>query len=197
MRAAIQSPVKSGLILFSRSAASEDTMNASSAHTSGRTVQPDRRFRITLARLASTLAVTMIGAAAVPPALAQTGSSIAGIVKDASGGVLPGVTVEAASPALIEGTRTAVSDANGQYKIVDLRPGEYTVTFTLTGFGPFKREGLALPASFTASVNAELSVGTLAEALPAAPGSRAGNSTPSTVLSTGTRCRRALASRMT
>jgi hypothetical protein len=144
-------------------------MNASSAHTSGRAVQTDRRLRgagrTMLARLASALAVIMIGGAAAPPARAQTGSAIAGIVKDSSGGVLPGVTIEAASPALIEGTRTTVSDANGQYKIVDLRPGEYAVTFTLTGFRPFKREGILLPASFTASVNAELSVGALAEAL--------------------------------
>jgi hypothetical protein len=97
--------------------------------------------------------------------LRADGRAIAGLVKDASGGVLPGVTVEAASPALIEGMRTAVTDGNGQYKIVDLRPGEYTVTFTLTGFRPFKREGISLPASFTATVNADLSVGLVQEAL--------------------------------
>src|SRR4051812_20662593 len=66
-------------------------------------------------------------------AYAQNGS-IAGIVRDTSGGVMPGVTVEAASPALIEKTRTAVTDSDGQYKIIDLRPGTYTVTFSLAGF---------------------------------------------------------------
>ena len=66
------------------------------------------------------------------------------MVKDASGAVLPGVTVEAASPVLIEKVRTAVTDGTGQYRIVDLRPGTYTVTFTLTGFSTFKREGIEL-----------------------------------------------------
>src|SRR5690349_2270014 len=82
--------------------------------------------------------------ASVPgPALAQNASGgIAGIVKDSSGAVMPGVTVEAASPALIEKVRTAVTDEQGQYKIIDLRPGVYTVTFTLTGFSSMKREGL-------------------------------------------------------
>jgi len=76
-------------------------------------------------------------------------------VKDASAGVLPGVAVEAASPVLIEKTRTATTDATGQYRIVDLRPGIYTVTFNLTGFTSVKREGVELTGSFTASINAE------------------------------------------
>ena len=101
------------------------------------------------------------GAAAT--AFAQ--SAIAGVVKDSSGAVLPGVTVEASSPALIEGLRTAVTDGAGQYRIIDLRPGEYTVTFTLTGFKTVKRGGITLPASFTATVNAELSVGELQETI--------------------------------
>src|SRR5205807_902844 len=67
-------------------------------------------------------------------AWAQGTSGIAGVVKDTSGGVLPGVTVEATSPVLIEKVRTAVTDDQGQYKIVDLLPGTYTVTFTMTGF---------------------------------------------------------------
>src|SRR5713101_1332040 len=91
-------------------------------------------------------------------AWAQTGE-IAGLVKDASGAVLPGVTVEAASPALIERVRTVVTDGQGLYRILDLRPGVYTVTFTLTGFSAVKREGIELPASFTATVNADLRVG--------------------------------------
>src|SRR5438445_7673458 len=79
-------------------------------------------------------------------AMAQSGTTgtIAGVAKDATGAVLPGVTVEAASPALIEKVRTAVTDGQGNYKIVDLRPGTYTVTFTLPGFGTVKREGLEL-----------------------------------------------------
>src|SRR5690349_15939887 len=72
------------------------------------------------------------------------GSTITGVVRDTSGGVLPGVTVEAASPALIEKVRTAVSDAEGLYRLVDLRPGDYVVTFTLPGFNTFRRDGLTL-----------------------------------------------------
>src|SRR5262245_12392862 len=95
------------------------------------------------------------------PTLAFAQSSITGVVRDSSGGVLPGVTVEAASPALIEKVRSAVTDGSGQYRILDLRPGVYTVTFTLTGFNTFKRDELELPADFVSTVNAELKVGTL------------------------------------
>ena len=98
-------------------------------------------------------------------AAAQSASGIAGVVRDASGGVLPGVTVEAASSALIEGTRTTVSDAGGQFQITDLRPGDYTVTFSLTGFKTVKREGIRLSAAFTATVNVELAVGQLEETI--------------------------------
>jgi carboxypeptidase family protein len=98
-------------------------------------------------------------------ASAQTvvSGTIAGIVTDTTGAVLPGVTVEAASPALIEKVRTAVTDDRGLYRIVDLRPGAYIVTFTLPGFSTFRREGLELTTAFTATVNAELRVGTLEE----------------------------------
>ncbi len=96
-------------------------------------------------------------------AQSSTTGAIAGVVKDTTGAVLPGVTVEAASPALIEKVRSAVTDAQGNYKIVDLRPGTYSVTFSLPGFGSVKREGLELTTSFTASVNAELKVGSLEE----------------------------------
>lgn len=96
------------------------------------------------------------------PTYAQSGS-IAGVVKDTSGAVMPGVTVEAASPALIERVRTATTDEKGQYKIIDLRPGIYTVTFTLPGFNAVKREGIELTTQFTAPVNAELRVGAITE----------------------------------
>jgi len=91
--------------------------------------------------------------------------TIAGVVKDASGAVLPGVTVEAASPALIEKVRSSVSDGQGLYRIVDLRPGTYTITFTLPGFSTLKRDGLELTAGFTATVNADLRVGEVAETI--------------------------------
>src|SRR5213079_2185909 len=80
-------------------------------------------------------------------------AAIAGVVRDTSGAVLPGVTVEASSPALIERVRTVVTDSQGLYRIVDLRPGVYTVTFSLSSFGMVKREGLELTTGFTATVN--------------------------------------------
>src|SRR5262245_55347960 len=95
------------------------------------------------------------------PAGAHAQSSITGTVRDASGGVLPGVTVEAASPVLIEKVRSSITDSTGQYRIVDLRPGTYTVTFTLTGFSPVKREGFLLQADFVGTLNADLKVGGL------------------------------------
>jgi len=96
-------------------------------------------------------------------AQAVTGASIAGTVKDSSGAVLPAVTVEAASSALIEKVRTAVTDSTGQYKIENLRPCTYTVTFTLSGFNTVKREGVVLEGSFVAAVNADLSLGNVSE----------------------------------
>src|ERR671913_118286 len=79
-----------------------------------------------------------------PLASAQQASGIAGVVKDTSGGVLPGVTVEASSPALIEKVRSVVTDGTGQYRIVDLRPGTYSITATLAGFSTVKRDGIEL-----------------------------------------------------
>jgi hypothetical protein len=99
----------------------------------------------------------------VLPAAAFAQGAITGVVKDASGGVLPGVTVEAASPVLIEKVRSVVSDDTGQYRIVDLRPGTYSVTFTLTGFSAVKRDGIELTGTFVATVNVDLKVGSLAE----------------------------------
>src|SRR6187455_2592006 len=99
------------------------------------------------------------------PALARAQASIAGVVKDPSGAVLPGVTVEAASAVLIEKARSVTTDGTGQYRIIDLRPGAYTVTFTLQGFSTVRREGIELTGSFTATVNAELKVGELSETI--------------------------------
>jgi len=97
------------------------------------------------------------------PAAASAQSAIAGVVKDTSGAVMPGVTVEATSPALIERTRSVITDGQGLYKIVDLRPGVYEVTFTLPGFNTVKRDAIELPTNFTATVNGELRVGALEE----------------------------------
>ena len=100
---------------------------------------------------------------ALIPAAAFAQASITGVVRDPSGAVLPGVSVEAASPALIEKTRTVVTGADGQYRIVDLRPGAYTVTFTLSGFSTVKREALELSGSLTATVDAEMRIGRVEE----------------------------------
>src|SRR4051812_8680242 len=108
-------------------------------------------------RLITFVVVTFTSLAWLPAVgFAQDTAGIAGVVRDTSGAVMPGVTVEAASPALIEGVRTTVSDGEGQYKIVDLRPGVYSVTFALQGFSTFKRDGIELPAGFTATVNGEM-----------------------------------------
>jgi hypothetical protein len=106
-----------------------------------------------------------VAALVVLPSAAFAQASIAGVVRDNTGGVLPGVTVEAASPVLIEKVRTAVTDDAGQYRIVDLRPGTYVVTFTLPGFTAVKREGVELQGSITATINADLRIGGLEETI--------------------------------
>src|SRR4029078_8119536 len=95
-------------------------------------------------------------------------STIAGVVTDATAGVLPGVTVEVSSPALIEQSRSVVSDANGAYRVIDLRPGPYKVTFTLAGFNTLVREGIVLEADFTAKMNAQMKVGGVEETITVA-----------------------------
>ena len=106
--------------------------------------------------------VLLVGVLMIPTtALAQ--SAIAGTVTDTTGAVLPGVTVEARSPALIEQLRAGVTDGQGQYRIIDLRPGVYSVTFALTGFNTVVREGIDLPANFTAPVSVQMRVGALEE----------------------------------
>jgi hypothetical protein len=99
----------------------------------------------------------------VLPASAYAQATLAGVVKDPSGGVLPGVTVEAASPVLIEKARSAVTDSTGQYQIVDLRPGAYSLTFTLSGFATAKREAVDVTGSGVITINADMKVGNVAE----------------------------------
>lgn len=111
------------------------------------------------------LACLVIGCFLALSSAAFAQSAISGIVRDTSGAVMPGVSVEAASPVLIEKVRAAVTDEQGRYTIVDLRPGVYSVTFTLSGFNTYKQEGLELPANFTATINAELRVGALEESV--------------------------------
>jgi hypothetical protein len=107
----------------------------------------------------------------VLPATAGAQSAFAGVVKDATGGVLPGVTVEASSPALIEGVRSASTDANGVYRIENLRPGTYGLTFTLPGFATVKRDGVELASNFTATINADMKVGAVEETVTVSGGS--------------------------
>jgi hypothetical protein len=115
--------------------------------------------------LCATIRCAIVFALLAASADAQQASGIAGLVRDASGAVLPGVTVEASSTALIEKTRSAVTDGEGRYSIVGLLPGSYAVTFTLQGFRPQRREGIELTAGFTAAINADLQVGALDETI--------------------------------
>src|SRR5882724_6872242 len=113
-----------------------------------------RRILASVAVAAAVLAV---------PSLARAQSAFAGVVKDTTGAVLPGVAVEAASPALIEKVRSATTDSNGAYKIENLRPGTYSLTFNLPGFSSIKKDAIELPSNFTSTINAELKVGSLEE----------------------------------
>src|SRR5262249_25653774 len=99
------------------------------------------------------------------PSVVRAQASIAGVVKDESGGVLPGVTVEAASPVLIEGVRAVSTDDQGRYRIESLRPGPYKLTFSLSGFTTLTRTGVDVPSDTVVTVNAEMKVGTLEESL--------------------------------
>ncbi|HEV3060882.1 MAG TPA: carboxypeptidase-like regulatory domain-containing protein, partial [Vicinamibacterales bacterium] len=107
--------------------------------------------------------VIALGCLLALPTTAHAQSAFAGIVKDATGAVLPGVTVEASSPALIEQVRTATTDSSGNYKIDNIRPGVYVLTFSLPGFSTVKKEGVELQSNFTASINAEMKVGAVEE----------------------------------
>src|SRR5690349_11070305 len=108
-------------------------------------------------------ALLVLACVVLLPALAHAQSSVAGVVRDASGAVLPGVTVEVASPALIEKSRTTTTDGAGQYRLTDLPPGTYVMTFSLSGFTTVKHEGLAISGSGVVPVNADMRVGNLSE----------------------------------
>src|SRR5262245_59960830 len=99
------------------------------------------------------------------PASALAQASIAGSARDASGAAMPGVTVEASSPVLIEKIRTTVTDERGLYRIVNLPPGTYTVTFALQGFNQVKRDGIELSGSFVAQIDADMKVGGVTETI--------------------------------
>ena len=113
-------------------------------------------------------ALVVVTLLVLTPALAFAQASVAGVVRDASGAVLPGVTIEVSSPVLIEKTRTVVSGADGQYRVIDLRPGVYTVTFTLTGFSTVRREGLELSGSLNTTVDADMRIGAVEETITVA-----------------------------
>jgi hypothetical protein len=116
-------------------------------------------------RIVGRIGVIALGCLLLLPLVAAAQSSIVGLVRDESGGVLPGVSVEAASPVLIEKVRAGVTDEQGRYRLVDLRPGTYRVTFSLTGFSTVVRDAVDLPGNFTATVNADLKVGSLQESV--------------------------------
>src|SRR5215470_9464989 len=105
----------------------------------------------------------VVAFAAVGASKASAQSIIAGVVRDTSGAVLPGVTVEASSDVLIEKSRSVTTDSEGRYSIVDLRPGTYEVVFTLPGFSTFKRSEVIVPSNVTVPINAEMKVGSLEE----------------------------------
>ena len=110
-----------------------------------------------LARLART--VIVLAGLVLIPALAHAQATLSGVVRDSSGGVLPGVTVEASSPALIEKVRSTVTDGTGQYRLTELRPGTYELTFTLSGFKTVKRAEVAVSGVAVITINADLAVG--------------------------------------
>jgi hypothetical protein len=119
-------------------------------------------------RVARRVAVAAMAATLVSASVRAQGlgaASIVGVVKDTSGAVLPGVTVEASSPGLIEKVRSTVTDAGGRYQIAELRSGSYSVSFSLPGFATFRRDGLELPPNFVATVNADMKVGELTETI--------------------------------
>src|SRR5690348_7595229 len=113
---------------------------------------------VSLRRIVGALTVLLLA-----PAALYGQATVTGTVRDSSGAVLPGVTVEASSPALIEKARTAVTDGSGQYRIIELNAGTYALTFTLQGFSSVRREGIELSGTQTIAIPAVMRVGTVTE----------------------------------
>ena len=111
------------------------------------------------------LCIALLACILAPSVVSAQEAEIAGVVQDDTGGVLPGVAVVASSPALIEQSRNVFTDGQGQYRIIALQAGEYSVTFTLPGFGTITREGIVLTSTFVANVDAEMAVGGIAETI--------------------------------
>src|SRR6185295_19107714 len=109
--------------------------------------------------------VFLLGYLVLRPTLAYAQATLTGVVRDPSDAVLPGVTVEASSPTLIEKVRTAVTDGSGQYRITEVPPGTYTLTVTLTGFTTVKREGVEVTGSAVFPINIQMRVGAVAETI--------------------------------
>src|SRR5205809_211732 len=128
-----------------------------------RSDQRARKGRVVMGRTVQRLVVFAV--VGLFPSILYAQASITGTVKDALGALLPGVTVEASSPALIEKTKSAVTDGTGQYRIVDLRPGTYSLTFTLPGFTTVKRDGLELTGTSTLTIAVDMRVGGLEETI--------------------------------
>jgi hypothetical protein len=118
-----------------------------------------------MGRVDRRLAALVVALVLLLPGAAAAQATITGLVRDASGAVLPGVTVEATSPVLIEKVRSVVTDGTGQYRIVSLPPGSYTVTFTLPGFTVVRRDGITLTGTFVATVNADLRISAVEETI--------------------------------
>src|ERR1700675_482191 len=118
-----------------------------------------------MSRRFSSLVLVAFGFLLLIPALASAQSAFSGLVRDTSGAVLPGVSVEVSSPVLIERVRTTVTDDTGRYTITDLRPGTYKLTFTLAGFTTLVRDGVELAGNTTSPINAEMKVGALEESV--------------------------------
>src|SRR5262245_48391528 len=125
-------------------------------------MRKSKKFRFGIGVFASLVFLVFLSS----EALAQ--SSITGVVKDETGAVLPGVSIDASSAALIERSRMVLTDERGSYKILSLRPGTYTLTFELPGFRTYKRENIELTANFTATINAEMAVGAREETISVA-----------------------------
>src|SRR5262245_56178516 len=120
----------------------------------------ERCMRVRLVRC-----LTVVALMALMPSLAHAQSSITGTIRDASGAVLPGVTVEAASPVLIEKVRSTTTDGSGGYRLTELLPGTYSLTFTLPGFATVKRDGVEVTGSGVMTINQDLKVGDLQETI--------------------------------